>query len=180
MSLILFGKILFMLPGPHQSCVHAPYIMKMIEVVTHTYFDKDCKNTLYTPYQIDPRNPTSGTKRAMTGSRGPTSSHDEPPPQAPPHGSSSCVVASSHPMDHNGRGRGCGRRPSLWLCLARGIAEVFSIYHSHATDIVEQRHEARETNDNLHQFVASMGYEITARQHAAPLHQYLDDINQWH
>lgn len=64
--------------------------------------------------------------------------------------------------------------------LVRSIAGMFAIYRSHATDTMEQRHEAREHDDNLCQFAAHMGYNMPPRQYNAPLPQYLDDINQWH
>lgn len=57
---------------------------------------------------------------------------------------------------------------------------MFSICHSHVADTIELRREARETDGNLRQFAASMGYETPARQPATPLHQYLKDTNQWH
>jgi hypothetical protein len=52
--------------------------------------------------------------------------------------------------------------PSPWLCLACDIAGVFSICQSHVADTIELRREARETDDNLRQFAASMGYETPA------------------
>lgn len=40
--------------------------------------------------------------------------------------------------------------------------------------------EAQQMDDNLRQFAASMGYRMPDRQPATPLHQYLEDLNQWH
>jgi hypothetical protein len=54
----------------YKGCVHAPFIMKMIEVVTQTWFEKDCKHTLYTLYWIDPNNPVGHSKMATSGSTG--------------------------------------------------------------------------------------------------------------
>jgi hypothetical protein len=35
--------------SPLKGCLHAPFIMKMIEVVTQIYFEKDVRHTRYTP-----------------------------------------------------------------------------------------------------------------------------------
>lgn len=36
--------------SPLKGCVHAPFIMKMIEVVTQVRYEKDVKHTLYILY----------------------------------------------------------------------------------------------------------------------------------
>lgn len=54
----------------YKGCVHAPFIIKMIEVVTQTWFEKDCKHTLYTLCWIDPNNPAGRSKMATSGSAG--------------------------------------------------------------------------------------------------------------
>lgn len=98
----------------------------------------------------------------------------------PLFGFSSRAIVASHPMDYDERGRGHGRRPSPWLCLACGITGVLFVYRNHATNTIELCHETREIDDNVHQFAASIGYEMLARQSAAPLHQYPNDIKQWY
>jgi hypothetical protein len=94
--------------SPLKGCLHAPFIMKMIEVVTQTHFEKPVKHSRYVPYWVDSNNPVARTKRAPAGAGGPASS-DEPPPQPPHHESSSRAAAASRPMDHSGRGRGQGQ-----------------------------------------------------------------------
>jgi hypothetical protein len=94
--------------SPLKGCLHAPFIMKMIEVVTQTRFDKPIKHSRYMPYWVGSNNPAARSKRALAGSGGPASS-DEPPPQPPHHETSSRAVAASCPMDRSERGRGQGR-----------------------------------------------------------------------
>ena len=72
-------------------------------------------------------------------------------------------------MDRGGQGSGHGRRPSPFMRLARGVAGMFAIFHSHAVDTVEQHHETREHDDNMLRFPAHMGYNMSPRQHNAPL-----------
>jgi hypothetical protein len=98
--------------SPLRGCLHAPFIMKMIEVVTQTHFEKPVKHSHYVPYWVDSSNPAARTKRAPSGSGGPASSA-EPPPQPPHHPSSSRPAAASRPSPGRGspmpRGRGRGR-----------------------------------------------------------------------
>lgn len=55
------------------------------------------------------------------------------------------------------------------MCLARGVAGMFAICHNHAVDTVEQHCETREHDDNMLRFAAHMGYNMSPRQHNAPL-----------
>ena len=55
---MIWQKIIQAVCFPLKGCLHAPFIMKMIEVVTQTWYEKGCKHTPYTPYWIDPSNPT--------------------------------------------------------------------------------------------------------------------------
>jgi hypothetical protein len=48
--------------SPLKASLHAPYIMKMIEVVTQVRCEKDVKHTRYTPYWIEPNNPVDQSK----------------------------------------------------------------------------------------------------------------------
>jgi hypothetical protein len=94
--------------SPLKGCLHAPFIMKMIEVVTQTRFKKPVKHSHYVSYWVDSRNLAAHSKRAPAGSGGPASS-DEPPPQPPHHETSSRAAAGSHPIDRSGIGRGQGQ-----------------------------------------------------------------------
>jgi hypothetical protein len=91
-----------------KGCLHAPFIMKMIKVVTQVRYEKLVKHSCYIPYWVNSSNPTARSKWAPTGSGGPASS-DEPPPQPPLLETSSRVAAASHSMDCGGRGTGQGR-----------------------------------------------------------------------
>jgi hypothetical protein len=84
--------------SPLKGCLHAPFIMKMIKVVTHIRFDKPVKHSRYVSYWVDSNNPAACSKRAPTGTGGLASS-DEPPPQPPHHKTSSRAAAASRPMD---------------------------------------------------------------------------------
>jgi hypothetical protein len=45
--------------SPLKGCLHAPFIMKMIEVVTQTHFEKPVKQSRYVPYWVDSTNPAA-------------------------------------------------------------------------------------------------------------------------
>lgn len=45
--------------SPLKGSIHAPYIMKMIEVVTHTHFDEPVKHSRNVPYWVDSNNPAA-------------------------------------------------------------------------------------------------------------------------
>jgi hypothetical protein len=76
--------------------------MKMIEVVSLTWFDKDTHPIAYTPYWIDPANPAGRSKRALAGAARQYYSSDEPPPVPPSHLYSSCAASALRPMDRSG------------------------------------------------------------------------------
>jgi hypothetical protein len=42
--------------SPLRGCLHARFIMKMIEVVTQTHFEKPVKHSRYVPYWVDSSN----------------------------------------------------------------------------------------------------------------------------
>lgn len=87
------------------------------------------------PYWIDPNNPVDRSKRAPADSGGPTFSN-EPAPHPLLHESSSYATAASRPMDRDKRGRGHVRRPTPFMCPARGLVGMFAICRSHTADIV--------------------------------------------
>jgi hypothetical protein len=62
-----------------KGCLHAPFIMKMIEVVTQVQYEKPVKHSRYVPYWVDSSNPVAWSKRAPARSGGPASSNEPPP-----------------------------------------------------------------------------------------------------
>lgn len=159
-------------------CVHAPFIMKMIEVVSQVWFEKDGKYVRYTAYWIDPNNPTGQSKRAHGGSvgQGASTSSNEPPHMPPLLPSFSRAATTSRPMGHGGR----GRRGGFGSLLAHGINAIFSVCRDNAANAVELARRQRETNDNVHRVAQSTGVDLPPQQHCTPLHPMLDDLEQWH
>jgi hypothetical protein len=132
--------------SPLKGCLHAPFIMNMIEVVTQTHFEKPVKHSRYVPYWVDSTNPAARTKRSPSGSGGPACS-DEPPSQPPHHPSSSRAAAASRLMDRNRRGsgpsQGRGRDRGLFIRLAKGLLGVFAMCRTRA---VEESVRCRRTD----------------------------------
>jgi hypothetical protein len=58
---------------PLKGCLHAPFIMKMIEVVTQFRYDKGTRHQSYTPFWIDPNNPAGRLRKVPSSSRAHTS-----------------------------------------------------------------------------------------------------------
>jgi hypothetical protein len=56
---------------PLKGCLHAAFIMKMIEVVTQLRYEKGTRHLSYTPFWIDPNNPVGRLRKAPSSSRGP-------------------------------------------------------------------------------------------------------------
>jgi hypothetical protein len=103
---MIWQEIIHASCSPLKGCLHAPYIMKMIEVVTQIRYEKGTIHLSYTPFWIDPNNPASRMKKAPVSSREQTSA-------GPIHPSS----AHGTPTP-----RGCGRGHGLGARLAHGIA----------------------------------------------------------
>jgi hypothetical protein len=110
---------------PLKGCLHAPFIMKMIEVVTQFRYEKGTRHLSYTPFWIDPNNPVGRLRKA------PASSHEQaaagPSRPSPSRGSPT-------PRGH-GRGRGRGR--GMGAQLAHGIATFFSMCMNISSDVHE-------------------------------------------
>jgi hypothetical protein len=119
----------------HQRVVHAPYIMKMIGVVSQTWFEKETHPIIYAPYWINPASPAGRSKRVPTGAVKQDYSSDEPAPVPPRHPSSSHAATASCPMDRSGQGRGRGR--GLGSRLAHGIIVLFSMCRNISTNVHE-------------------------------------------
>lgn len=58
----IFKQIQFTSYDPKKSCTHAPYIMKMIEIVTQKEFNKEMRHEAYRPVRIDVMAPKRGRK----------------------------------------------------------------------------------------------------------------------
>lgn len=121
--------------------------MKMIEVVSHTWFQKETHLVAYAPYRIDPANPAGRSKRAPTGAARQNYSSDEPAHVPSCHVSSFHAATASHPMDCSGRGRGQGR--DLGSRLAHGLATIFSMCRNISADVHELACRQREIDDNM-------------------------------
>jgi hypothetical protein len=135
---LIWQEIIYVSFYPTKGCVHAPFIMKIIEVVSHTWFEKEVHPVAYTPYWIDPANPAGRSKRAPTGAARQYYSSDEPHPMPPCHPSSSRTASHLHPMDCSNRGRGRGR--GLGSRLAHGIVALFSMWQNISANVHELDH----------------------------------------
>jgi hypothetical protein len=104
---------------PLKGCLHAPFIMKMIEVVTQFRYEKGTRHQSYIPFWIDPNNPAGRLRKAPSSSRAHTSAG---PAAAAGASRPSPGRGSPTPRGH-GRGRGRGR--GMGARLAHGIAAFF-------------------------------------------------------
>jgi hypothetical protein len=153
---------------PLKGCLHAPFIMKMIEVVTQFRFEKGTRHLSYTPLWIDPNNPAGRLRKAPSSSRG----HAAVGPSRPSPGRGSPTP--------RGRGRGQGRGHGMGARLAHGIAAFFSMCRNISSDVHELARRQRETDDNLCRQASSMGMPFAPRSPDVPLHPPPLEINEWH
>jgi hypothetical protein len=169
--------------SPLKGYLHAPFIMKMIEVVTQTYFEKPIKHSRYVPYWVDSTNPATRTKRAPSVSRGPASS-DEPPPQPPHHPSSSHSAAASRLMDHSGRGsgpgQGRGRGQRLFIRLAKGLLGVFAMCRTRAVEESMRRRMTDRLHEDFLRYAAETGHPLPLGSPPPPTPTFPMDLNEWH
>jgi hypothetical protein len=66
---MIWQEIIHASCSPLKGCLHAPDIMKMIEVVTQFRYEKGTRHLSYTPFWIDPNNPAVWMKKAPASSR---------------------------------------------------------------------------------------------------------------
>jgi hypothetical protein len=144
---LIWQDIIYVSFYPTKGCVHALFIMKIIEVVSQTWVEKEVHHVAYTPYWIDSTNPTRRSKRAHAGAARQDYSSDEPPPMPPCHPSSSRAASSSCPMDRSSCGRGRGR--GLGSHLANGITAMLSMCRDISGDVHELARRQWETYDNI-------------------------------
>jgi hypothetical protein len=163
---MIWQEIIHASCSPLKGCLHAPYIMKMIEVVTQIRYEKGTRHLSYTPFWIDPNNPAGRMKKAPASSREQTSAG----PSRPSPGR-----VSPTPHGH-GRSRGHG----LGARLAHGIAAFFSMCRDISADVHELARRQQETDDNLRRQSISMGIPFAPRSPDVPLHAPPPDINEWH
>jgi hypothetical protein len=130
---MIWQEIIHASCAPLKGCLHAPFIMTMIEFVTQIRYEKGTRHLPYTHFWIDPNNPAGRMKKAPTSSREQTS------------------TGPTHPSSAHGtptpRGRGRGR--GLGALLAHGIAAFSSMYRDISADVHELARRQRETDDNL-------------------------------
>jgi hypothetical protein len=110
---MIWQEIIHASCSPLKGCLHAPFIMKMIEAVTQIRYEKGTRHLPYTPFWIDPNNPAGRMKNDPTGSHEQTSAD-------PTHPSSSRGASTPRPMGHGGRGRGRGRG----RCNTSGVTDT--------------------------------------------------------
>jgi hypothetical protein len=161
---------------PLKGCLHAPFIMKMIEVVTQFRFDKGTRHQSYTPFWIDPNNPAGRLRKAPSSSRGHTSAG---PSAGAGAGASRPSPGCGSPTPC-GRGRGRGRGRGMGARLAHGFAAFFSMCRNIAADVHEVARRQRETDDNLRRQASALGTPFAPRSPDVPLHPPPPDVNEWY
>jgi hypothetical protein len=164
---MIWQEIIHVAYFPLKGCLHAPFIMKMIEVVTQFRYEKGTRHLSYTPFWIDPNNPAGRLRKALSSSRRPAAAGPSRP--SPGRGSPT----------PRGRGRGRGRR--MGARLAHGIAAFFSMCRNISSDVHELARRQRENDDNLRRQASSMGMPFAPRSPDVPLHPPPPpEINEWH
>jgi hypothetical protein len=111
---------------PLKGCLYAPFIMKLIEVVTQFRYEKGTIHLSYAPFWIDPNNPAGRLRKAPASSREQTSAG----PSCPSPGRGSPTP--------RGRGHGRGRGRGMGARLAHWIAAIFSMCRNISSDVHTQ------------------------------------------
>jgi hypothetical protein len=142
---MIWQEIIHASCSPLKGCLHAPYIMKMIEVVTQIRYEKGTRHLSYTPFWIDPNNLAGRMKKVPASSREQTS------------------AGPSHPSPSRGSPTPRGRGHGLGARLAHGIATFFSMCRDISTDVHELARRQRETDGNLRRQSISMGIPFAPR-----------------
>lgn len=112
--------IIYVLFYPSKGCIHAPLIMKTIEVVSQTYFEKETHLSPYTLYQIVPANLSRRLKGAPAKAARHDYSSDEPTPM-PPYPSVfllyyCCIVSYGPRWVKERSGSRFGISDGTWFC----------------------------------------------------------------
>jgi hypothetical protein len=159
---MIWQEIIHASSFPLKVCLHAPFILKMIEVVTQFRYEKGTRHLSYTPFWIDPNNPAGRLRKASASSR-----------EQAAAGPSRLSPGRGSPTPR-GRGREMGAR------LAHGIATFFSMCRNISSDVHELATRQRETDDNLRRQATSMGIPFAPRSPDVPLRPPPPEINEWH
>jgi hypothetical protein len=159
---MVWQEIIHVACFPLKGCLHAPFIMKMIEVVTQFQFEKGTRHLSYTPFWIDPNNPTGRLRKAPSSSRGQAAA------------GTSCPSPGRGSPTPRGHGRRMGAR------LSHGIAAFFSMCRNISSDVHELARRQWETDDNLHRQASSMSMPFAPRSPDVTLHPLPPEINEWH
>jgi hypothetical protein len=125
---MIWSEIIAASSNTVKSCLHAPYLMKMIEVVTKLNFKKESKHQAYIPLRIDPQDPSKRTKRSKGSSSAATPLVQSPPRRPPPRSFSARGGSSSH-----------SGKDSLASLVKRGFRSLFHMCRSTQSDIIEMR-----------------------------------------
>jgi len=156
--------------------------MKIIEVVSQTYFQKDSKHAIYTPYWIDPNNPAGRSNKSPISHDEPApSSSDEPPPDPPLHKSSSRAATASHPMSWPSSSRASGvrsKKGGLRAFLAKGFNAMFSICHENFIRTAELERRTAELDENFRRHAASQPL-LPARPYVPPS-PMPESLDEWY
>jgi hypothetical protein len=165
---IIWQEIIHAACFPLKGCLHAPFIMKMIEVVTQFRYDKGTRHQSYTPFWIDPNNPVGRLRKAPSSSRAHTS--------AGPSAGPAAAAGASRPSPGRGsltpcgRGRGRGHGQGMGARLAHRIAAFFSMCRNISADVHELARRQRETDDNLRRQASTMGMPFAPCSPDVPLY----------
>jgi hypothetical protein len=177
---MIWEEILHASWSPLKGCIHAPFIMKMNEVVTQTRFEKPVKHSRYVPYWVDSSNPAAHTKRAPSGSGGPAS-FDEPPPH---HESSSRAATASRSMDRNGsgsgQGQGQGHGRGLFIRLGKGIFGAFAMCRDRAIEESVHRRRTDRLHEDFRRYAAATGHPLPPGSPPPPTPTFPTNLNEWH
>jgi hypothetical protein len=167
---LLWREILSISWDYKKSLAFAPFIMKMIEVVTKYHFEKTVEHVAYVPklIKLNIAPPAGvGTSRSRAPQSPQTSGELDPP--LPRHESSSRAARASRPMAHTS-GSG-GRRGSGSSFLRRGLNALFHMCRANRNDILDTRREQHEFQDRMLRQLSSM-----SRQPVDPMPPYQDHV----
>jgi hypothetical protein len=138
-----WNELMFMLHHGKHSVVYAPYIQKMINVVTGMEFGYDEIHAPYTPKLPTP--PSSAAQSPSTSTESPASQASPPAQDIP--------VTSDMPSSSRARPRKKGN------ALVRGLKAIFSMC-SNTNDVV--RSQARATQTSINRIEEHLNIERTA------------------
>jgi hypothetical protein len=147
-----------------RSCSHAPYLMKMIRVVTKTRYVSSFPHHAYVPKLI--KKPVG-----MESSAEPTPSH-------PLHPSSSRAAQAHRPMTYT---RPARQSKGLGGAILRAVKSVFSICRDISVENQELKRRQQQLDDNFRRYVAGENLAaIPAISPPRPSQFIHEDLEQYH